>query len=950
MALRRPPVSLLQLFCVLFSVSLFTGVAAAADVTIDDAVAITTDHLLGGSTDGVRLFYYPQAIESREPIRDWRDRTFLEAPEKGWFVFVDLHPGANWEHPCYYVFVSEKTGALTKVDAMTPPRLQPQLIETTDGFDNPSPEASAKMHAWFDEALRNAPKAPIQNRGMTKALIISGGANQSNNHIRYWNDCSFIYKTLVNYYGYLDENIWVCISDGLNPAVDISDGTNSNPDLDGDGDDDIMYPATLTYIQQVFTELANTLSPSDQLFIFTTDHGGTDGGWDAYLNLWNSEILSDDAMATMIDALPCETVICTYEQCFSGGMLDDLWGVDGRVLSSGARHDEYSWAMPPDYIYDTYVYHWTCAVAWQDPNGNPIDADSNDDGFVSMREAFLWAEAHDFDDETPQYYSTPESLGEIMNLMGNLEGVYLALEDVVIDDDNNGASVGNNNGIIEYGETVEIWVTLSNMGQTDASGVVGTMNVGSIFAGASSADVNFGTVLSEGTAGGSTPYVVQITNNVPDNEDLQITIELSEEPGMIALDLSARAPSFLIGISNIDDSTGDDDGIPDPGELVSVTFSIQNIGCPTPDLTAVLASVPELIVPDPTPQALGVIGEGETIYTGDFEVRIDDACPEIFCHYLVLEIDAASGYYVNLPVPFSVGQIFKDTMEQGSAAWTHYAGPGGTFIDQWHLDTYRNHTVGGSSAWKVGGVGAAAYDNLNYSVLETAEFDLPPNAVLSFWHWMDAEFSSYWEGYAYDGGLLEISTDGGFIWQPLMPEGGYPYLVRAGGTPGPFAAETPIWSGQHDWQKVEVDLSAYSGAVKLRFAFGSDGATTAEGWYVDDVEILTALPSDAADLDLTRIVRPLLLGLGPNPMQMSAGNAGLTIRFALPAAGEANLAIYDPAGRLVRNLLSQSVTHGVHSARWDGTDSEGYLVPSGAYFCRLSVDGNDSIKRVTVIR
>ncbi|MBU1651852.1 C13 family peptidase, partial [bacterium] len=161
-------------------------------------------------------------------------------------------------------------------------------------------------------------------------------------------------------------------------------------DLDGDLDPDTEYPATLQYVGQVFNELAAVLTSSDQLFIFTTDHGGQESGYDCYLNLWNLEELRDDQMAAYIAALPCETVICTFEQCFSGGMVDDLQG-DGRVIATAANWNEYSWAMPPNYIYDEFVYYWTSAVAGEDPYGVPVDADTNDDGLVSMHEAFIYA-------------------------------------------------------------------------------------------------------------------------------------------------------------------------------------------------------------------------------------------------------------------------------------------------------------------------------------------------------------------------------------------------------------------------------------------------------------------------------------------------------------------------------------------------------------------------------
>ncbi len=911
--------------------------AGASQLSRYDAVTMTTDLLLEGSMEGVRIFVYPQSLPAGTVVSTWKREVFT-TPAEGWFVFVDRMPAANWEHPCWYVFVDGQSGEVAKHDAHVPPELQPYLEEITSGRDNPPPEVSARMHAWFDQRMREVAKPARPDRGRAFAFIISGGANQGSNHIRYWNDSSFIYKALVNYYGYADENIYVCISDGLDPAVDRSDGTNSPPDLDGDGDDDIQYPATNEYIQLVFDELNTILTPGDQLFIFTTDHGGQESGWDCYLNLWNWEELPDQVLAAYVDALPCQTVICCFEQCFSGGMIDDLEG-EGRVIATAARWDEYSWAMGPDYIYDTFVYFWTCAVGWEDPYGNPVDADTNDDGLISMHEAFLYAEANDHESETPQYSSTPPDLGDALNLYGNLEGVYLILEALVVDDDDEGASSGDGDGIIEFGETIELVPTLHNMGLQDGLDVDVTLSSTCTYVGLSVAEVNFGDIPSGGSVAAPEPFVFHVMYVIPDDTDLGFGLALSEEPGVIGLDLRAFAPTYLVGITEVDDSGGDGDGIPDPGETVVLTLAIDNVGsCDSPDVSALLSSGSEHFTCDETPHPLGVIPVGGGVVEAGFSVTIAADCPDIYTGYVHLRLQGDDFYEVGLPLALSVGQIFADDIEVGGASWTHYAGPG-SWTDEWHLETYRNHTPGGAQSWKCGGAGAADYGNLLYAILETAPFDLPAGAQLSFWHWMDAEVSQAHEGYCYDGGLLEISTDGGITWFGLTPAGGYPYLVRTGGTPGPFPAETPVWSGQHDWTEVTVDLAAYEGLVKLRWAFGSDGAVAAEGWYVDDVRVLGAPPSGIETFTGEGQIRPLLLPARPNPWTAAgahgANGSAVVLRFVLPYEADAHLDLFDASGRLVRCLATGAHAPGLHEISWDGTDAGGMPVGSGSYYYRL---------------
>ena len=80
------------------------------------------------------------------------------------------------------------------------------------------------------------------------------------------------------------------------------------------------------------------------------------------------------------------------------------------VITTACGGDEQSWTCP-DRPYDEFVYHWICAVNGADEMGNPVDADSNGDGEVSMAEAFEYARGHDRVNETPLFVSQPQDLG-----------------------------------------------------------------------------------------------------------------------------------------------------------------------------------------------------------------------------------------------------------------------------------------------------------------------------------------------------------------------------------------------------------------------------------------------------------------------------------------------------------------------------------------------------------
>lgn len=272
--------------------------------------------------------------------------------------------------------------------------------------------------------------------------------------------------------------------------------------------------------------------------------------------------------------------------------------------------------------------------------------------------------------------------------------------------------------------------------------------------------------------------------------------------------------------------------------------------------------------------------------------------------------------------------VYEEQMESGAPDWSHYVVSGG-FVDQWHLSTQRNHTPWGTTSWKCGDPGAGDYANLCDAGLETPEFLPALDSRLRFWHWIDAEVSGSYPGYAYDGGIVEISV-AGTDWEQIFPEGGYPYLCRAGGTPGPFPAGTPLYSGTHDWEEVCFDLSAYTDAVRIRFRFGSDGGAAQEGWYLDDVTVL-GLEAPSGIADHAPMAAGTRLWLTPNPARRTAG---ARIYFRSPGPGEIRLQIFDAAGRRIweRQLPSAG---GTGSLTWDARDQAARPLGSGIYLLRL---------------
>lgn len=85
----------------------------------------------------------------------------------------------------------------------------------------------------------------------------------------------------------------------------------------------------------------------------------------------------------------------------------------------------------------------------------------------------------------------------------------------------------------------------------------------------------------------------------------------------------------------------------------------------------------------------------------------------------------------------------------------------------------------------------------------------------------------------------------------------------------------------------------------------------------------------------------------PLPHPISASS---TIRFSLPTAADADLRVYDLAGRRVKTILSGRMQAGRHAVEWDGMNDRGRKVASGVYFFRLRAGQRETTRKVIVLR
>lgn len=116
------------------------------------------------------------------------------------------------------------------------------------------------------------------------------------------------------------------------------------------------------------------------------------------------------------------------------------------------------------------------------------------------------------------------------------------------------------------------------------------------------------------------------------------------------------------------------------------------------------------------------------------------------------------------------------------------------------------------------------------------------------------------------------------------------------------------------------------------------------------VEYVAPASGQAVPEDGLAALPSAIRGIEPNPLGGGLAATTLRLRISERAAGRsARLDVLDLNGRLVRNLLNETLPTGVWTATWDGRDAGGNHVDAGVYYVRfLTAEGTHSAKMVVL--
>jgi hypothetical protein len=205
-------------------------------------------------------------------------------------------------------------------------------------------------------------------------------------------------------------------------------------------------------------------------------------------------------------------------------------------------------------------------------------------------------------------------------------GPYVVMESCEINDIS-----GNNNGLADYNESIDLTMNLENVGIADAIDVMVTLTTEDPYIIITDYSELYPLIPAGETISVENAFTFSVSSDVPDQHPVSFNLSSSngDETWESVFIIKANAPILHINTVTIDDSEqGNGDGELDPGERADLTINYSNTGHATAyDVDVYLegqSGFTEVTNPLQNFAAIGFLG----VFNKTFTVIIDDNAPE----------------------------------------------------------------------------------------------------------------------------------------------------------------------------------------------------------------------------------------------------------------------------------------------------------------------------------
>ena len=457
-------------------------------------------------------------------------------------------------------------------------------------------------------------------------------------------------------------------------------------------------------------------------------------------------------------------------------------------------------------------------------------------------------------------------------------------------------------GQLSPGCSSDLHITLLNQGTENLTDVELVINAVTGPAVINQNSSSFGNIDAGAESTGSPSISLQVNTSAANGNVIALQGEIQTAQGNwdITISFLVYAPGLYFTTYSINDSTsGNANGIPEPGETFDLIASIANVGMlNATEVSAVMTEYPaDVTWLSDSAYADSIPPDGTETFT--FVCHLDAGIPSPSFPWLFFDIVSPTADYSSVDsLRLTVGETgISNDVEDGAAGWTH----SGT-NDMWNISENTSHSP--THSWFCGGTDG--YINGMDCSLFSPDMVLAPDATIEFWTTFDTAI------YGSDGMYMVIHEGGTEDTLDFIGSGGALAPVSKG-----------IGTG---WVPYSYDLSMYEAgtAIQLEFRFYSDDdGDTGTGFYIDDISIEGAY-TGSTGISSPSPVTPVLGLPAPNP-----ASAYFSVPMNIPASGNWNLSMYDISGRLVLSKDGQSPFG-------DDVEMDVSHLSSGIYFLRLS--------------
>ncbi len=532
-------------------------------------------------------------------------------------------------------------------------------------------------------------------------------------------------------------------------------------------------------------------------------------------NFYDINILGDPAMSVWNDE-PMD-----IEVDYPGEIMLGTPSVEVTVTSDGTPLEGYSCAIIKDGA--------LCSAKLTDENGIAVMV--FDPLVTEVGEASLIVSGYNCLPDTSEIIFIPS------------ENAYVVYAQNQVDDQN-----GNNNGLIDYGEAIMLDVALKNVGIVTAVGVDANLSTENTWISLTDATENYGDIDAGETVMRSQAFAFDVADDIPDQTILDFIMNTTDgdQSWLSGFQIIANAPELIAGYMVVDDHSGNDNGIPDPGETINFTIEVSNDGHSNSiDALANLSCESPYISFNNNTFEIGDLDIGETkemIFTAIINEFTPIGTP------LELQLEISTGAYAfNASYFLTIGITMED-FETGDFIAFDWINTGDS---PWIITT--DNIFDGEFSAKSGDI--TDYEN--------------SDLIISFETMGEGEISFY---------------------RKVSSEENWDFLKF-------YISDTKLdeWSGEADWEQFTYPVTAGSHTLKWTYVKDPNTSNGNDCAWLDNI----VFPATTTIIDINEIAGNDELKIYPNPSD------GIIYISSAMLQTASIVKVYDISGRILYKELHQ---------------------------------------------